>query len=368
MVTHNLPGHWAWGVEWIWVGGYSAAATTILLLNIILFVSIIRNRYLHYSFNYVVFALSFRNICRVLFTLFLVFLAKLSQSQEPGEVVGPGGGLNFSEYDRVPLLCDLTSMADNWLTSANMFYLAFLSLYLFCRQPNPPAIAANIKTLKLYGLSCGIVPIQESWWLAPILILLPLLLSLGLSLPSFLLHLPHTMSAIPGGELCLTKDSEKLQQQMTYQSSLAILGLCLPLAIILCLVAGLSVRRCVSCYTATCVSSFCKEELTLALLTLPLTAAQLLLFIPVLDANLQQLQLPVSGVADLVSPTMARMIEMLTSGALPLLVFILLPAYSSWSSQPDSDDMRSGYRRSRRDQSTNAPESRRDSLTSFGFD
>ena len=44
MVTH-LPGHsphWAWGVEWIWVGGYSAAATTILLLNVILFISIIR--------------------------------------------------------------------------------------------------------------------------------------------------------------------------------------------------------------------------------------------------------------------------------------------------------------------------------------
>ena len=51
-----------------------------------------------------------------------------------------------------------------------------------------------------------------------------------------------------------------------------------------------------------------------------------------------------SGVAEVVSPTMARMIEMLTAGALPLLVFILLPAYSSWSSQPDSDDMRSGYR------------------------
>ena len=82
MVTH-LPGHWAWGVEWIWVGGYSGAATTIILLNIILFISIIRqvltpflelirfevslqlilfrNRYLHYSFNYVVFALSFRS-------------------------------------------------------------------------------------------------------------------------------------------------------------------------------------------------------------------------------------------------------------------------------------------------------------------
>ena len=64
-------------------------------------------------------------------------------------MVGAGGRLNFSEYDRVALLCDLTSMADNCLTSANMFYLAFLSLYLFCRQPNPPAIAANIKTLKV---------------------------------------------------------------------------------------------------------------------------------------------------------------------------------------------------------------------------
>ena len=34
------------------------------------------------------------------------------------------------------------------------------SLYLFCRQPNPPNIPANLRTLKLYGLQCGIVPIQ----------------------------------------------------------------------------------------------------------------------------------------------------------------------------------------------------------------
>ena len=51
---------WAWGVEWVWVGGYSAASTTIVLLNFMLFISVIRNRYLHYSFNYVVFVLSFR--------------------------------------------------------------------------------------------------------------------------------------------------------------------------------------------------------------------------------------------------------------------------------------------------------------------
>ena len=122
------------------------------------------------------------------------------------------------------------------------------------------------------------------------------------------------MSAIPGGELCLTKNTDILQQQMTYQSSLAILGFCLPLAIIVCLVIGLSVRRCVSCYTTICVSSFCKEELLLALLTLPVTASQVLLFIPVLDSNLLQLELPVSGVSQLVSPTTARILEMLASG------------------------------------------------------
>ena len=52
MVT-PLPAHWAWGVEWIWVGGYSAAATTILLLNLILFISIIRQVSL--SLEFVVF-------------------------------------------------------------------------------------------------------------------------------------------------------------------------------------------------------------------------------------------------------------------------------------------------------------------------
>ena len=99
-----------------------------------------------------------------------------------------------------------------------------------------------------------------------------------------------------------------------------------------------------SCYSATCVSSFCKEELLLSLVTIPITAAQLLTYLPLLDTHLTQLQLPVTGLATLISPTLARMIEMLTSGVLPLLVFVLLPAYSNWSSQPDNDDIRTGYR------------------------
>ena len=49
-----------------------------------------------------------------------------------------------------------------------------------------------------------------------------------------------------------------------------------------------------------------QEELLLSLLTIPTTAAHLLLYLPVLDTNLTQLQLPVTGLASLVSPTMAR--------------------------------------------------------------
>ena len=113
------------------------------------------------------------------------------------------------------------------------------------------------------------------------------------------------MSAIPGGELCLAEAGDTETQRVTFQTSVAILGYCLPLALIVCLVIGqfirntgpslvviktllpgLSVRRCVSCYSTTCVSSFCKEELLLSLLTLPTATAHLLLYIPVLDANL----------------------------------------------------------------------------------
>ena len=148
------------------------------------------------------------------------------------------GPTDFSRYDSAPLLCELSCLADHVLTTSSMFYLSILSLYLFCRQPNPPNIPRNLKTLKLYGLQCGIVPIQESWWLAPLLLLIPLLLALCLGLPALLLHLTRPMSAIPGGELCLTEAADTETQRMTFQTSVSILGYCLPLAIIICLVIG----------------------------------------------------------------------------------------------------------------------------------
>lgn len=49
---------------------------------------------------------------------------------------------------------------DSALVTSAMFYLALLALHLFCRAPNPPSLSANLRTLKLYGLECGVVPIQ----------------------------------------------------------------------------------------------------------------------------------------------------------------------------------------------------------------
>ena len=48
----------------------------------------------------------------------------------------------------------------------------------------------------------------------------------------------HPMSAIPGGELCVAEAGDTETQRVTFQTSVAILGYCLPLALIVCLVIG----------------------------------------------------------------------------------------------------------------------------------
>lgn len=59
--NHNEEeeGQW-WGVAWAWVGGYSATSTLVIIFNMIIVFSVISNKYLHYSYNYVVVMLSLR--------------------------------------------------------------------------------------------------------------------------------------------------------------------------------------------------------------------------------------------------------------------------------------------------------------------
>jgi len=359
----------AWGVEWAWVGIFTSLATLATLLNILLFFSVARNSFLHYSFHYVVLALALRNICRVGLSSLLILLAKLLQNPEEikGTYLVPeslySDDADLSQADKMPLACDILSMTDHLLMTVLMFYLAALSLYLFCRHPNPPVLTSSLKTLKLYGLTCGIVPVREKWWVSVLLLLLPPLMAVCLCVPVLLIHLPHAMAAIPGGSICMVTQSVELN---TYQSSVAILGFLLPVAIIMCLIIGLSIRRCVSCSGGKCISSFCKEELVLTLLTLPYSAAYLAMYLPLLDQNLSLLALPQSGLQGYLTPEISRTAEMVMSLLLPLLVFTTLPMYRQFSSEPDPADQR----RSKRDQSTqsNAPDSRRASLASFGFD
>ena len=49
-----------WYIEWAWVGGYSSISTLVFIFNIIIFFSIGKNKFLHYSFHYVIVALSLR--------------------------------------------------------------------------------------------------------------------------------------------------------------------------------------------------------------------------------------------------------------------------------------------------------------------
>ena len=100
-----------------------------------------------------------RNICRVGLTSFLILLAKLLQNPEEikGTYLVPerlySDDADLTQADRMPLVCDILSITDHILMTVLMFYLAALSLYLFCRHPNPPVLTSSLKTLKVRKLA-----------------------------------------------------------------------------------------------------------------------------------------------------------------------------------------------------------------------
>ena len=49
-----------WGITWAWVCGYSSLATIVVVFNTLILFSVVTNKYLHYSFNYVLVILSIR--------------------------------------------------------------------------------------------------------------------------------------------------------------------------------------------------------------------------------------------------------------------------------------------------------------------
>merc|ERR1719219_2791647 len=122
---------------------------------------------------------------------------------------------------------------------------------MFCRAPNPTIATTSDTTLKIYGLNSSIIPVRERCWVAPLLVLLPPTLAILLALPVPLgMTEPHMMVSMPGdgAQLCTYAPGVSSNEKYgPYQSSVTILGFYLPSAIVICLLIGLSIRRCVAC-------------------------------------------------------------------------------------------------------------------------
>jgi hypothetical protein len=93
-----------------------------------------------------------------------------------------------------------------------------------------------------------------------------------------------------------------------------------------------------------CCNSRCKEEAVIVQLGLVMAASQILLFVPTLTALAERLgavamREALQWAADVVTPEVARAMEVAAGGlALPALVYVWLPAYSKFRSEPDPRD------------------------------
>jgi energy-converting hydrogenase Eha subunit H len=60
MENPSSPNVLPWSIEWAWLGGYSSLSTLVIIFDLLIIVSVAKNMFLHYSFHYVVVALSLR--------------------------------------------------------------------------------------------------------------------------------------------------------------------------------------------------------------------------------------------------------------------------------------------------------------------
>ena len=184
---------------------------------------------------------------------------------------------------------------------------------------------------------------REKCWVAPLLVLFPLVLAVLLSLPAFLLKETHPLAVLPSLTLCTSQQFDHID---VYQSSVVILGYYLPTAVIIFLMICLAIRRCCNtCKAETCISSFCKEEMALSLLSLPHMIAVQALFIPNLDSFLSKLELPDTGLTEVLPPEVRRCVEMMMGLLLPIVVYCCLPAYCKFRQAPDDSDVKNEIHR-----------------------
>ena len=63
--------------------------------------------------------------------------------------VNSSAGLDLKQSVSMPMMCEILSMSDHFLMIILMYYLAGLSLYLFCRKANPSNTLTSDMTLRV---------------------------------------------------------------------------------------------------------------------------------------------------------------------------------------------------------------------------
>ena len=139
---------------------------------------------------------------------------------------------------------------DTFLLALPMFIMIGLAIHMFTRAPSPhfnpfphpneledyPGGGGLPTKRKVASLEIGLLP-KEPLWLAFLLPILPILSAGLVATPIPLLHLSHKLQALPEKFICMDT-----QTHLTFDLSLFILTLCLPLLLFVFLTIGLILR------------------------------------------------------------------------------------------------------------------------------
>jgi len=307
--------------------------------------SIVKNAFLHTNTHRSFGLLAVRNILRSMFGLSVVYTSRWTHplGKSSQDVI-----LVHSTKVKLPLVCDIMCTLDTFLLALPMFIMIGLAIHMFTRAPSPhfnpfPAssefeeIPGGIKR-KVASLEIGLLP-KEPLWLSILLPILPILSAGLVATPIPLLHLSHKLQALPEKFICMDT-----QTHLTFDLSLFILTLCLPLLLFVFLTIGLILRRCIYCSFRHCCNSWCKEEFVIVLLFLILTAVHCLMYLPMLRELMGKLNLPyiwmLDSALEYLPNYVTRGCEVASGIALPVLCYAFLPAYRKFCNEPDPDDLK----------------------------
>ena len=321
--------------EWWWVFGYGVAVVAAVVANALLLISILRNGFLHTDANRCFFVLATRNVLRAVLALVVLYATRWTHNVDRV--------FNATKLNR-PLLCDILCSVDTFLLTLPMYTLVGAVVHMFTRFPSPHHHNSYDVDHHHHHHSGLERPRAKCCWFSLCLPTLPVLMSALIALPIPLMHLSHPLAPVPEKRICVD-----VSRHLTFDAAVFILGYGLPVLLVFFLVFGLIFRRCLQCSSSHCCNSWCKEEAVFAQFYFLAAIAQFPMFFSTLDDLAEKfgveeisyyVELTRSPVfLGLGRPEVARAAEMVVTGfALPLLLYMWMPTYRKFATEPDPDD------------------------------